>query len=48
MTVAWPNGAACGVFPVVDVGFVGTVDTEVPRIQPIQVDGVLKLKARLS
>ena len=36
MTVARPEGAGCAVFPVVDVGFVGAVDAEVPRVQPAQ------------
>ena len=45
MTVAWPNGGDYGVFPAVEVD---TVDTEVPRVQPVQVDGVLKLKEQLS
>ena len=48
MTLAWPNGAGCAEFPVVDAGFVDAVDAEVPRFQPAHVDGVLTLKERLS
>ena len=44
MTEAWPDGADCGVFPVVDVGFVDAVDAEVPWVQSVHVDGVLTIK----
>ena len=43
MTVAWPNGASCALFPVVDA-----VDAEVPRVQATNVDWGLTLKERLS
>ena len=48
MTVAWPNGAGCGWYPAVDVGFVYVVDAEVPRVQPAHMDVVLTIKERLS
>ena len=32
MTLAWPNGAGCAEFPVVDAGFVDAVDAEVPPV----------------
>ena len=48
MTLAWPSGADCAVFPVVDVGFVDAVDAEIPRVQPVHVDEILTLKERLS